>query len=908
MTGRHGFLLGLAGILLACGARSRATAPAPPAPEVEYSGCWAVYVPGPVCPLRPDRKLRLWVKAVPDFKVEIRFGSRIVDARGQGIAEGRRFLLRFPQRAAPLTVRLCQPEGACGPAWSLSVARPEVPQWFDEVKELQSKGQTDAARLRLEKLLSTASPRQKGLILRQLALIAGQDAKAVAYFEQGMAADRAEHCVSCEVDKATLLAKRYLDQGLFSDARQLLALKLPVEAPGGAKCLVAYNQGLLAGQVGDYRSALEQLQKAANLAERIGNSDYQWDAEQVLARLYQDLGRSQYAEKLFARLLKSLPEKKPCDQGVLLANEAWARLLRHEAGESASDPTPELTTAQAIFENQKNGCQPERLNGLLNLALAHLQAGREREFRNALEQARPLLSQATLRQRLWALDLEAREAITKGEPKRALRLYDELAGIAESSLSLEGRFRAAFGRARARLKLGQRREALAALAKADRLIDEQSRHAPVDEGRDTVVAQREGATRLYLELLLESRQWRRAFALTRQARSRLLRQLAIRDRRLTPEEQKEWDDALSRYWERRRQEAEDAKLPKDERQRARKSRAQELAEARKDLDRAITRVKGLESLWESSLSPPGRDEVILAYHPLPEGWVGFAAAHGRPIEVSRFEMPSPLPGNEALSALILAPFRKAIARAGRIRVLPYGVLRSVDFHALPLDGELLLARHPVIYGLDLPRPPKSPPSSRSAALLVSNPQSDLGYLPAAQEEAQAVSAAIGNWGRGWTLKQLDGPAASSAALTQALPQADLFHYAGHGNYDASFAGWDSALPLANGSRLIPGDILMLRRVPRWVVLSACDTSRSSEEAPAEGIGLANAFLLAGSRAVIAATRQVDDKVARDLLLDLYRGWRPGEETDLALQLQRAELTCRHRDPKADCMSFRLLEP
>jgi len=95
-------------------------------------------------------------------------------------------------------------------------------------------------------------------------------------------------------------------------------------------------------------------------------------------------------------------------------------------------------------------------------------------------------------------------------------------------------------------------------------------------------------------------------------------------------------------------------------------------------------------------------------------------------------------------------------------------------------------------------------------------------------------------------------------------------------------------------------------VPRWVVLSACDAGRSSLEAPGEGIGLAQAFLLAGAQSVIAATRTVDDHTARNLLSELYRGWQPG--TDLAQQLRRAELDCQRKDPKADCASFRLLEP
>jgi CHAT domain-containing protein len=288
--------------------------------------------------------------------------------------------------------------------------------------------------------------------------------------------------------------------------------------------------------------------------------------------------------------------------------------------------------------------------------------------------------------------------------------------------------------------------------------------------------------------------------------------------------------------------------------------------------------------------------------------VGFAA-HEQVVEMSRIELPAPLPTDpQVLAHLLLAPFRKPIEQAGRVRVLPYGYLRDIDFNALPFGDELLLARHLVVYSLDLPVRPSSlssAPGGPPMALLVSNPQSDQGYLPAAQEEANEVAKAISAWGSGWALKRLDGPDATSSAVSGALPGADLFHFAGHGNF-AGFAGWDSALPLADRSRLTLGDVLTLRRVPRWVVLSACDAGRSSQEAPGEGIGLAHAFLLAGAQAVIAATRTVDDETARSLLSELYRGWQPG--TDLALQLQRAELACLRKDPKADCTSFRLLEP
>lgn len=919
MNRRPVFFLGLAALLLACGCRSKPSTAVPSAPEVEYSGCWAVYLPGPVCPLRTDRKLSLWVKNASDLRMEIRVRDRIVKASGRPVAGGRLVRLKkLPRERSPLTVRLCQPDDTCGPPWTLILAPPEEPEWFARINELQSRGKRQEARQQLEQLQKKAPSKEQGLILRSLANLAHQDGnfeKEATYLEQGIAADRAVNCLKGEVEKVASLAQLYLIQNRLGEARKSLEeLRFPPETPTGAKCQVAYSRGRLAERVGDYRSALRQLRQSADLAERMDLRDYRWKAEQVLAGVLQDLGRSTDASKLFARLLTHpYPGRdEPCDVGKLLINEAWSRLLANEAGEKTEDPIPNLERAQAEFNKYR--CPPdEQLNVRLNLALAHQQAGRWAEAGRALEEARELASKANPHERLWWLDLEAR-AVIKTQPARALQLYAELAGEAERALSLEGRFRAAVGRAHARLALNQRAAALTDFAEADRLIDEESSHVPIAEGRDTLVGQREIATRQYLNLLLAAGKRQGAFDLVRRDRSRLLRQLVFRDRltQLNPDEQQKWDQALTRYQALRasinQEAARQWKLPLDQVEPSKEKHASQLAQAQQDLDRAVAGLGDPAERGESRLSPPGQGELILAYHPLSKGWVGFAAHEGD-VEFSKFEMAADPPADPQTQArLLLAPFRKAIEHAVRIRVLPYGVLRNVDFHALPFGGEPLLAHHLVVYSLDLPIHPGRPSpalSGQSVALLVSNPQSDQGYLPAAQQEAKTVAEAIGNWGHGWTLKRLDGKEASSSAVSAALRDADLFHFAGHGSF-AGFAGWDSALPLADRSRLTLGDVLMLHPVPRWVVLSACDAGRSSEQAPGEGIGLANAFLLAGAQAVIAATRPVVDDDARDLLSELYRGWQPG--TDLADQLQRAELACHRQHPKADCTSFRLLEP
>lgn len=897
---------------------------AQPAPlEVEYSGCWAVYLPGPVCAPQQgsDPQLSLWVKASPGTEVEILADGQRLEAAGEEVGGGRRFRLPLPPGASSLTVRLPASEGAPVASWSLRLAAPETPRWWDEIQELRLNGRRQEAVQRLVRLRKTAARTERGFILGSLSGLAyqmGNFAAARAYLAEGIAADRAEGRLNAEVQKATFLARISWEQGRFEEARKILAgLPLPPEAPAEPKYLVAFNQGLLSEQIGDYRTALEQLRKAAALAKRVGLANWEWQAEQILARLLQIVGRSQEAEELFARLQSDTHAATPCELGILLANWGWARLLAREGGEEVGDPTPKLEEARRLFDGSDCARPEQRLNARLNVAFAHLQAGRWREARRALEEARPLAVQANVRQRLWWPDLEGRAAIAEGRLAEALRLYDELAEMAERALSPEGRFRACLGRARTRLALGQREAAIADLAEAEGQIDDQAWFIPLHEGRDTFVAQREEAPRLHLQLLLDEDRRDAAFALARRSRSRLLRQLMLRDRlaQLTPGEQRQWDQALARYQELRnaidREAARDWQLPGDQKLRAGESRASQLANALEDLDRAVAGLGDFGRGKESRLEPPRPDEVILAYHPLPQGWVAFAVdQHG--IEVRKFDLPSwalrdspvlsrRLQDREELSRRLLEPFHAAIKRAARVRVLPYGPLRSVDFHSLLFDGEPLLASRPVIYGLDLPAHSTPAAAGRRVALLVSDPLRD---LPAAREEAETVSKAIRSWGTTWKLERLNGTAAEAQTVREALAGADLFHYAGHGTF-AGFAGWDSVLRLAGGSRLTLGDLLALRRVPAWVVLSACDAGRSSEDAPGEGIGLAYAFLLAGSEAVVAATRPVADRAARDLIMELYRGWQPGK--DLARSFQRAQLACRRQDPAADWDSFRLIQ-
>lgn len=873
----------LRGALLACGLWGGCAPPSDLPLQVEYTGCEKVFLPGPVCVLRQHRRMGLWVELPPEVPVEVRAGGRRLPGTVAALQGGQRHVVEIPPRASSVEVRAATPDGEA--VWSLTISpRRESPGTASriaasrEAREALARGDLDTAQTLLIRAIAT---------------------------------QRAAGAILAEVDDAGVLVWIHIQRRQLAAARQVLSgLELPAGSPADAAYFRSYYRGLLAGHTGDLRSALADLEAAIDQVERVDGVRLQlWSARQLLGLQLQALGRSREAALLFDRLRRAPPPKlRPCDGSEALVNQAWSLLLAGEAGQRLGDPLPLLAEARRVADRAACPRPDERrLNDRLNVALAHLQAGRLAPARAALSEARSLERFAQPLQRLWELELAARLDLAEGRPEAALRLYDRLEELAAGALAPDGLWRAAYGRARCYRALGRSQEALAALAEAEERLDVQSLAIPVQEGRETFAAQREGATRLYLELLLAAGRSAEALEVARHSRSRVLRQLARGDRlaHLTAPEQRRWDDALADYWNRRAAleagSASEWRLAADQLRRRREALAAHYRDAERALDRALA-VLGGPAERAGPLPSPQPGELILAYHPLPRGWVGFAA-DGQTVAVHRFELPQGALAQPAeLAARLLAPFQGRIGRARRLRILPYGILRTVDFHALPFRGDVLLAALPVSYGLDLGSPAQSRPAPEQRALIVANP---LGDLPAALLEAGAVAAALERKQPFWSTQILRETEASAGEVRRSLAGADLFHYAGHGVF-SGFGGWESTLPLAGGTRLTLGDLLALRRVPRWVVLSGCETGRSGAGAPAEGLGLAHAFLLAGSGEVIAATRPVGDRAAQGLFTDLYRRWSPSP--DLAALLRDAQLAWRRRDPAGGWESFRLFEP
>ncbi len=845
----HSSLLGsLLGALLLFGGSS--SPPSIPL-EVEYAGCQAVLLPGPECRLKPGRQLRLWVGAPPGAQIEIKTGGKQIETAGEPVREGQLFSLTIPPETERIDVLVETESGRA--VWSLSLATSE-----SEARELGT-----------------------------------------------------SHDVLNEVNTTTFRAYDDIQAGRLATARERLdRLRLPPEAPAESRYLVAYHRSLLAAREGDYRSAMAEIEKAEEIAERVRMPRYQWVAEEHLALLLRTVGRSREAVELFARLRQRPYAASSCDQAVLLNNQAWSALLAREAGESFGSPADLLAEALALYETCDQATPEMRVNVLINLALAHLQEDRLAQAKVFLARAHELEPHPPLLHTLWWLDLEARIALGEKRPAEALDLFEKLEELAAETSSADGRLRATFGQARSHEALGDRAAALEILRKAETLLDEQSLQVPIHEGRETFMATRQAIVSLHVEILLDQGRTAEALTVARHARSRMLRQLERSDRlaSLTPDRRARWELLLQRYQEKRaaleERAKDDWKLPADQLRQEQAARREETQKVRELLDEAFQALEDSAEPLEETLQPPRPGELILTWCPLSHGWVGFAADR-ETIATHRFDLPpSALLLQGELSRRLLLPFHDAIEKAQRLRILPSGPLQSVDFHALQFDGDVLLASRPVVYGLDLPVPSGPAQPSGRHALLVADPRDD---LPGALGEVRTIRKALEAGPRPWITEELKSAGASAESVRNGLATADLLHYAGHGVF-SGFGGWDSSMLLAEGTQLTLGDLLALERVPAVVVLSGCDTGRSSTETPVESLGLAQAFLLAGSRAVVASTRPADDRKVPAFFTALYEQLNREPDLDLAVAFQRAQLYWRQQAPGADWQGFRLFVP
>ena len=898
--------------------------PSDDGPWIEYAGCRTIEI-GPICVLPEDRRLTLWIGHPRPEDVRIEGGGWWPSHPRTPVPGGLRYEIEIGRWTRELVVEVQRQEQRS--IWTLELSHAPTPDWLTKARGLYASGAWDEARRLLEPRALGPDPAAAGPALSLLARIerrSGRSELGDEHYRQAIDAHRRTGRLFDQFRDASGFAYHLIEEKRFVEARELLDA-LPVGATGGAaeaRSIVAYLHGLVAEETGDLRAAMAWMTRAAAEAERAGNHRRWIFATDILARQLSTVGRLEDASGLYARIQPRIasscsgedaePMLNACQCALLDVSRAWTGLLALEAGHAVRDPDPAelLAGAERSFMAQEArgatcAAQEDLPNLRLNRALAALHAGDPTAARRHLERA-AVDVEGFPRLALWQLDVEARILLAEAQPSPALELYDDLGRQAGLYGSPEAAWRAAFGRAIALEALGRTGDALDACAEAEDRLASESLLVPMHGGRTRFIAQREQASRFCLDLLLREHRGDEALALIWRSAARALRGLragasvaalrqADRDRwqrvvEVADRAQREIEELAARIWQ---------GLPRDEEQRL-EGEIEDRRERLRKLFDPLAAAAGSQASTRPLLTPPA-GVVLLAYHPLPFGWAALAAGEGgvitRRVEPAG-EMPLAARSDEELAALLLEPFAGKIRRATEVQVVAYGAARGVDFHALAFDGDILLRRAPVVYRLGLAAS-LAEASDPSEALVVAGP----GLLEA-PAEARAIRRALESRPGAWRVELLEDQAAARHHVRQRLSEVTLFHYAGHADFDEATRGWDSHLMLAGGGRLTVDDILTLRRAPRWVVLSGCQTGRDARTTPVPGIGLAQAFLVAGTEAAVAATAEVSDVEAAALVERLYQHW--NASTPLAVALQKAQLERRDQSPASDWRRFRIL--
>ncbi|MGQ0843583.1 MAG: CHAT domain-containing protein [Sporichthyaceae bacterium] len=213
------------------------------------------------------------------------------------------------------------------------------------------------------------------------------------------------------------------------------------------------------------------------------------------------------------------------------------------------------------------------------------------------------------------------------------------------------------------------------------------------------------------------------------------------------------------------------------------------------------------------------------------------------------------------------------------------VVPTADLHALPWNLLPSTAGRPVQVLPSLTWWQRNPPAARSYGRVV------LVAGPGLRHAAAEVRAIARRWPNAVVLT---GRRATVAAVLAALDGADLAHLACHGRFRADHPDF-SVLELADGA-LTVHDLHRVRRVPRLLVLSACEAARTAVRPGEELLGFAAALFGRGAQTLLAPATAVADRDAKALTCALHDFLSAGQAPATALaracaQTDVAAFTC-----------------
>jgi CHAT domain-containing protein/tetratricopeptide (TPR) repeat protein len=254
------------------------------------------------------------------------------------------------------------------------------------------------------------------------------------------------------------------------------------------------------------------------------------------------------------------------------------------------------------------------------------------------------------------------------------------------------------------------------------------------------------------------------------------------------------------------------------------------------------------------------------------------------------------PSGVKLYNWLIAPLRQYL-KTPMLGIIPHYALNFIPFAALS-DGKRYLGEQYTIFNLPNASSLKYIQQKRKqesgALLAMANSRAQgLPTLAYADAEVEAIA-------RLYNVRPLLDSAATRTAFLARAPEAGIIHLAAHGQ-GSSIDPLASRIALAadDGSDgyLTLADVYELKlKNTDLVVLSACRSSVGQYASGDEIIGLARAFIYAGSPSVVASLWSVDDQATGLLMTSFYKHLKQGMGKAAALRAAQADTRAKYPHP------------
>lgn len=213
---------------------------------------------------------------------------------------------------------------------------------------------------------------------------------------------------------------------------------------------------------------------------------------------------------------------------------------------------------------------------------------------------------------------------------------------------------------------------------------------------------------------------------------------------------------------------------------------------------------------------------------------------------------------------------------GAMLRVPFAALRDTGSHQLLLERYSLVVA-PACQARPRRRHDAGQPSNWSllaagdAKSVTTTNSSSL--LPHSRREAMAVSSFYAK------ASVLLDREVTRANVLSGLQQVDVFHYAGHAVSHPSRPNYSRLIISASADDvegvIYADEIAALPSVPRLVLLAACETSAGAQRPGAGLVGMAGAFLTAGTETVVATLWPIADRESADLFVRIHENMSNG---------------------------------